>query len=102
MWCGRDLWNGNARDRRESLRTARLADVRVAGDRQEDERLLDREAPLVDEEARALLDRNAPGFDEEPPALLDGAVERLHEIGAGGAVDDPAVGELGDGPRPLF
>src|SRR5581483_11649332 len=84
---GGDLRDRDARDRRERLRAAGLADVRVARDGEEDERLLHREAPLVDEEARRLFGRT---------------VERLHEIGAGGAVHDPAVGELGDGPRALL
>ncbi len=69
--CGRQAWQMSG----------------VAGDGEEDERLLHREAPLV---------------DEEPRALLDGQVERLHEVRARGAVHDPAVGELGHRPRSLL
>src|SRR5205085_10359184 len=51
------LRDREARDRPEPARRrlARLGDAGVAGDREEDERVLDREAVLVDEQPRGLL-----------------------------------------------
>src|SRR5258706_15736211 len=86
-WAGLDLRNREACDRAEALgRLARLRDARVARDRQEDERVLHREAVLVDEHARRL-------FRDE--------LERIVEV-VGGGVWEPALGELGDGPRRLL
>jgi hypothetical protein len=52
--AGGDLRDREARDRPElRSRLARLRHARVARDRQEDERVLDREAVLVDEQPRA-------------------------------------------------
>ena len=54
--AGVDLRDREARDRPEALgRLAGLRDAGVAGDREEDERVLDREAVLVDEQPRRLL-----------------------------------------------
>src|SRR5579884_2851331 len=54
--AGVDLGDREARDRAESLGgLARLRDAGVAGDREEDERVLHREAVLVDEQPRRLL-----------------------------------------------
>src|SRR5437879_7359928 len=54
---GVDLRDRDTRDRRERLRPTGLADVRVARDREEDERLFHRDRPLVDKEPRGRLGR---------------------------------------------
>src|SRR5919202_3884382 len=53
--AGGDLRDRDAGDRAEGGRAAGLAHVCVAGDAEEDERLLGREGPLVDEQTRRLL-----------------------------------------------
>ena len=64
----------DTRDRRERRRLAGLADVQVARHREEDERLLFAEAPLVDERPRRLLARQ---------------LERLAHVAARRRVRDP-------------
>src|SRR5215470_11121106 len=61
--AGSDLGDREARDRPEALgRLARLRDAGVAGDGEEDERVLHREAVLVDEQARGLLGHQGKGI----------------------------------------
>ena len=85
--AGVDLRDREARDRAEPLgRLARLRDAGVAGDREEDERVLDREAVLV---------------DEHPRRLLRDELERVRVV-VGGGVGEPAVGELRHRPRRLL
>src|SRR5689334_10276044 len=76
----------DTRDRAERRRLARLADVDVARDAEEDESLLDREAPLV---------------DEQPCSVVACRLHRLHEVATRGAVCNPSVGELGHRPPRL-
>src|SRR5437868_11895162 len=84
---GVDLRDGEAGDRPEPLgRLAGLGHAGVAGDRQEDEGVLHREAVLV---------------DEHPRGLLADELERVRIV-VGGGVGEPAVGELGDRPAGLL
>src|SRR5205814_9658742 len=78
---------GESCDRPELwCRLASLSDAGVAGNRQEDDRVLWREAPLVDEQ----LGR-----------LLAAELERVAVV-VGGRVRDPAALELRDRPRRLL
>src|ERR671930_439159 len=85
---GFELRDREARDRPEAARRrlARLGYAGVAGDREEDERVLDREAVLV---------------DEEPGGLLAHELQRVVVVVRGG-VRDPAVAELRHRPRRLL
>src|SRR3954469_16287411 len=76
------------RDRSEAAGRgfARLRDAGVARDGEEDERVLDREVPLVDEELRRLL----------------GAELQRVRVVQRSRVRDPAVGKLGHRPRRLL
>src|SRR3954465_3607895 len=82
-----DLRNGEARDRAEALAgLARLRDPGVAGDREEDERVLHREAVLLHEQACC-----SPRHEGERLVVLGRC-----------RVGQPAVCELSHRPRRLF
>src|SRR5919198_3237151 len=83
-----ELRDREARDRPEAARRrlAGLGHAGVAGDREEDERVLDREAVLL---------------DEEPRGLLANELQRVVVVVRGG-VRDPAVAELRHRPGRLL
>src|SRR5205807_1947042 len=85
--AGFDLRYGESRNRPEALgRLARLGHAGIAGDRQEDEGVLHREAVLV---------------DKHPRRLLADELKRVRVVVRGG-VGEPAVGQLRDRPRRLL